>query len=130
VKTKRLLIAAGLLFAAIPILAHHSFRAEYDETQTVTVTGTVTKVSWSNPHVMLDMNVKDDSGKLANWKMELASPNGLMRQGWKVDSLKPGDRVAVSGYAARDGSHLMNARKVILGGKSFSTVKDDTVPLK
>ena len=129
-KTKRLLIAAGLLFAAIPILAHHSFRAEYDETQTVTVTGTVTKVSWSNPHVMLDMNVKDDSGKLANWKMELASPNGLMRQGWKVDSLKPGDRVAVSGYAARDGSHLMNARKVILGGKSFSTVKDDTVPLK
>jgi len=130
VKTKRLLIAAGLLFAAIPILAHHSFRAEYVETQTVTVTGTVTKVSWSNPHVMLDMNVKDDSGKLANWKMELASPNGLMRQGWKVDSLKPGDRVAVSGYAARDGSHLMNARKVILGGKSFSTVKDDTVPLK
>ena len=126
-KTKRtVLIAAGLLFAAIPILAHHSFRAEYDESQTVTVTGTVTKVSWSNPHVMLDMNVKDDSGKLANWKMELASPNGLMRQGWKVDSLKPGDRVAVSGYAARDGSHLMNARKVILGGKSFSTVKDDT----
>ena len=75
------------------------------------------------------MNV-NDSGKLVNWKMELASPNGLMRQGWKVDSLKPGDRVAVSGYAARDGSHLMNARKVILGGKSFSTVKDDTVPLK
>jgi hypothetical protein len=116
---------AGLLLAALPVLAHHSFQAEYDENKLVTVNGTVTKVAWTNPHVMLNMDVRDDSGKVANWQMELASPNGLLRQGWKLDSLKPGDQVTVSGYAARDGSHLVNARRVILGGKAYSTIKDD-----
>jgi len=116
---------AGLLLAAMPILAHHSFQAEYDENKLVTVNGKVTKVTWSNPHVMLKMDVRDDTGKVANWEMELASPNGLLRQGWKVDSLKPGDEVSVSGYAARDGSHLVNARRVTLGAKAYSTIKDD-----
>lgn len=125
-----LIAGAGLLLAAMPILAHHSFKAEYDETHLVTFNGTVTKVSWKNPHVILDMDVKDDNGKVVNWEMELASPNGLLRQGWKVDSLKPGDRVVVSGYGARDGSHVVNARKVILGGKAYSTVRDDNAPSK
>jgi hypothetical protein len=116
---------AGLLLAAMPLLAHHSFQAEYDENKLVTVNGRVTKVAWTNPHVLLSMDVRDDSGKVANWQMELASPNGLLRQGWKLDSLKPGDQVTVSGYAARDGSHLVNARRVVLGGKAYSTVKDD-----
>ena len=116
---------AGLLLVAMPVLAHHSFQAEYDENKLVTVNGTVTKVAWTNPHVMLNVDVRDDSGKVANWQMELASPNGLLRQGWKLDSLKPGDQVTVSGYAARDGSHLVNARRVILGGKAYSTIKDD-----
>ncbi|HSR06590.1 MAG TPA: DUF6152 family protein [Bryobacteraceae bacterium] len=116
---------AGLLLVAMPVLAHHSFQAEYDENKLVTVNGTVTKVAWINPHVMLNVDVRDDSGKVANWEMELASPNGLLRQGWKLDSLKPGDQVTVSGYAARDGSHLVNARRVILGGKAYSTIKDD-----
>jgi hypothetical protein len=122
--------ATGLLLAALPVLAHHSFQAEYDENKLVTVNGTVTKVAWSNPHVILHMDVRDDAGKVANWQMELASPNGLLRQGWKVDSLKPGDQVSVSGYAARDGSHLVNARRVILGGKAYSTIKDDAAPNK
>ena len=116
---------AGLLLVAMPVLAHHSFQAEYDENKLVTVNGTVTKVAWNNPHVMLNVDVRDDRGKVANWEMELASPNGLLRQGWKLDSLKPGDQVTVSGYAARDGSHLVNARRVILGGKAYSTIKDD-----
>ena len=116
---------AGLLLAAMPVLAHHSFQAEYDENKLVTVNGRVTKVAWTNPHVILHMDVRDDSGKVANWQMELASPNGLLRQGWKLDSLKPGDQVTVSGYAARDGSHLVNARHVTLGGKAYSTFKDD-----
>lgn len=115
----------GLLLFAMPVLAHHSFQAEYDESKLVTVNGTVTKVAWTNPHVMLNVDVRDDAGKVANWEMELASPNGLLRQGWKLDSLKPGDQVTVSGYAARDGSHLVNARRVILGGKAYSTIKDD-----
>jgi hypothetical protein len=132
VRTKRpvLISGAGLLLAAMPILAHHSFKAEYDESRVVTFNGTVTKVSWKNPHVMLNMDVKDDSGKVANWEMELASPNGLLRQGWKVDSLKPGDRVVVSGYGARDGSHVVNARRVVIGGKALSTVRDDNGPSK
>lgn len=116
---------AGLLLVAMPVLAHHSFQAEYDESKLVTVNGTVTKVAWTNPHVMLNMDVRDDRGKVANWEMELASPNGLLRQGWKLDSLKPGDQVTVSGYAARDGSHLVNARHVTLGAKTLSTIKDD-----
>lgn len=116
---------AGLLLVAMPVLAHHSFQAEYDESKLVTVNGTVTKVAWINPHVMLNVDVRDDSGKVANWEMELASPNGLLRQGWKLDSVKLGDQVTVSGYAARDGSHLVNARRVILGGKAYSTIKDD-----
>ena len=116
---------AGLLLVAMPVLAHHSFQAEYDENKLVTVNGTVTKVAWTNPHVMLNVDVRDDRGNVANWEMELASPNGLLRQGWKLDSLKPGDQVTVSGYAARDGSHLINARRVILGGRAYSTIKDD-----
>ena len=116
---------AGLLLVVMPVLAHHSFQAEYDENKLVTVNGTVTKVAWTNPHVMLNVDVRDDRGNVANWEMELASPNGLLRQGWKLDSLKPGDQVTVSGYAARDGSHLINARRVILGGKAYSTIKDD-----
>ena len=116
---------AGLLLVAMPVLAHHSFQAEYDENKLVTVNGTVTKVAWTNPHVMLNVDVRDDRGNVANWEMELASPNGLLRQGWKLDSVKPGDQVTESGYAARDGSHLVNARRVILGAQAYSTIKDD-----
>src|ERR1051325_7053199 len=86
----------GLLFLVVPILAHHSFRAEFDETRPVTFSGIVTKVSWKNPHVVVNMDVKDESGQVANWEMELASPNGLLREGWRVDSLRPGDQVVVS----------------------------------
>jgi hypothetical protein len=109
-----LLATAGLLMAAVPVFAHHSFKAQYDETKPVSLTGTITKITWNNPHVLMFLNVKDDTGKVANWKLELASPNGLMSQGWKVDSLKPGDQVSVSGFRARDGSNMANIRKVTL----------------
>jgi hypothetical protein len=115
-RTKRLtqLVIAGLLLAALPVLAHHSFKAEYDESKPIELKGTVTKVVWNNPHVLMYLNVKDDAGKMAKWQLELASPNGLMSQGWKVDSLKPGDQVSVNGFRARDGSNMANIRKVTL----------------
>jgi hypothetical protein len=110
-------VLAGLLLAATPVLAHHSFRAQYDENQPVTLTGTVTKVTWKNPHVLLNLDVKDGTGKVTNWELELGSPNGLMSQGWKVDSLRPGAQVTVTGSRARDGSNLANIRKIVLAAR-------------
>ncbi len=117
---------AGLLLAAMPVFAHHSFAAQYDETTLITLTGKVTRMTWKNPHVVLNLDVKGDDGQVANWQLEMGSPNGLMQQGWKLDSLKPGDQVTVSGYRARDGSKLVNARKVIIGaqGKVYSATGD------
>jgi hypothetical protein len=118
--------AAGMLLAAMPTLAHHSFMAEYDESRLITLSGVVTKVSWKNPHVTMNLDVKDESGKVTNWELELASPNGLLSQGWKVDSLKQGTRVVVTGFGARDGSHLANARKIVVGGTAYSTMRDES----
>jgi hypothetical protein len=109
------ILSCSLLAVALPSAAHHSFAAQYDEAHPVSLSGTVTKVTWKNPHVLLSVDVKDDSGTVANWQMELASPNGLLRQGWKLDSVKQGDQVTVNGFAARDGSHVVNARKISLG---------------
>jgi hypothetical protein len=109
-----LLAIAGLLVAAWPLAAHHSFKAEYDESKPVTLKGAITRIVWNNPHVLMYLDVKDDQGKTANWELELASPNGLLSQGWKVDSLKPGDQVSVTGFRARDGSNMANIRKVTL----------------
>jgi len=107
-----LLATASLLLATLPALPHHSFKAEYDETQPITLKGTITKITWNNPHVLMYLDVTDDQAKVAKWELELASPNGLMSQGWKVDSLKPGDQVSVTGFRARDGSNMANIRKV------------------
>jgi len=116
--TKRFLLGtAGLLLAALPVLAHHSFKAQYDETKPVTLSGTVTKILWNNPHVMMHLEVKDDQGKSEGWELELGSPNGLISQGWKVDSLKPGDHVTVSGFRARNGANMANIRKVVLDSR-------------
>jgi hypothetical protein len=106
-------VALGL--CAVPMAAHHSFAAEYDSKKPVTLTGTVTKVEWTNPHARFYIDVKDASGATANWELELGSPNGLMRLGWTRNSLKPGETVSVEGYVAKDGSKLANARSVTLG---------------
>jgi hypothetical protein len=107
---------AGLALAvsAVPTRAHHSFDAQYDRGKTVVIRGTVTKVEWTNPHARFYVDVKDASGKVANWNMELGSPNGLRRAGWRRDSLKTGDQITVTAYLARDGSKMANAREVVL----------------
>ena len=112
-----------LLMSAAPARAHHSFLAEFDAKQPIRVTGTVTKVDWQNPHTWFYIDVKDDSGKIANWGMEMGSPNLLLRLGWARNSLKIGDVVTVEASRAKDGSNIANAKAVILastGQKLFA----------
>ena len=104
----------ALLVGAVPMLAHHSFDAEYDRNKQREFKGTVTKVEWMNPHARFYLDIVGEDGKTENWEFELGSPNGLMRNGWKRDSMKIGDVVSLSGNLAKDGSHLANARNVTL----------------
>src|SRR4029078_3321712 len=97
---------------ALPLAAHHSFDAEYDRNKQRDFEGTVTKVEWRNPPARFYVAVKKPDGKIVNWEFELGSPNGLMRSGWKRDSLKIGDKVKCSGNLAKDGSNLANARNL------------------
>jgi Family of unknown function (DUF6152) len=127
-----LAISIGLTAGALPLAAHHSFAAEYDFNKTITLTGTVTKVEWMNPHARFYVDVKDDGGKVVNWELELGSPNALQRQGWSRNSLKCGDQVVVFGYLAKDGSKLANARDVRLadGTKLFAASSASEAPQK
>lgn len=104
--------AAVMLWAAMRVSAHHAFTAEYDENKRVTISGTVTRFEWTNPHAWLYVDGKDESDKAARWGFEMGSPNGLLHRGWKRTELKQGDRITVEGYRAKDGSNVANARTV------------------
>ena len=110
----RAVLFAGLLLTGAHSNAHHNFLAEFDANKPLTLTGTVTKLEWTNPHTWFYIDVKDDAGAMSNWAMEMGSPNSLMRAGWTRNSLKIGDLVAVEGFMARDKPNVGNARVVIL----------------
>lgn len=105
---------AVLLATVAPLLAHHSFDAEFDRAATIELTATVTKVEWMNPHVWFYGDVKAEDGSIEKWQFELGAPNSLRRNGWGPKSLNIGDQVSVSGYRAKDGTNTGNARTVTL----------------
>jgi hypothetical protein len=115
-------VAVGwLLVAAAPGWAHHSFATEYDGKKPITLKGAVTKIEWTNPHVYIYIDVKDDSGKVTNWALEGHPPNTLRRTGWVKDALRVQDTISVNGWLSRDGSNRMAGREVTLpdGKKLF-----------
>ncbi len=106
---------ASVLAAVLPAYAHHSFPAQYDAAKPITLTGKVTKVEWTNPHIFIYIDVPNEAtGAVVNWALEMGGPNALLRLGWKRDSLKPDDLITVEGSLARDGSPLANATSIVM----------------
>ena len=99
-------LAFFLLSASAPVRAHHGFSVEFDKDNPLTLTGTVTKMEFMNPHIYFYVDVKGTDGKIVNWAFEGGPPNVIYRQGWRKDTLKPGDVVTVKGFRAKDGTHL------------------------
>ena len=110
-----------MLVLILVALLHHSFGAEYDINQPITLTGTLTEIEWTNPHTHFYLDVKDASGKVVKWKFEGYNPSVLVRTGWKKDvTMKIGDTITVFGWRARDGGTWAHSREITLpGGKKM-----------
>jgi hypothetical protein len=98
--------------AAVPVIAHHSFAAEFDAKRPVKLRGTVTKMEWINPHSWIHIDVKTADGKTEKWMVEGGAPNALLRRGWNKNSLLPGTEILVEGFQAKDGAMRANGRDI------------------
>jgi len=104
----------AFLASGLPALSHHAFSNEFDESKPITLEGVVTRIEWENPHVHYYLDVTQPDGTVVNWACETGGPNRLAKRGWMRDSLKPGDKVVVHGFPAKDASHSADGRKVTL----------------
>jgi len=128
-RTKFLSVIAGaalLVAAAAPVMAHHSFAAEFDAKKPVKMKGTVVKMEWINPHSWIHIDVKREDGKVERWMVEGGAPNALLRRGWNTQSLPEGTEIIVEGYQAKDGANravganltFKDGRRLFMGGSA------------
>jgi hypothetical protein len=115
VRTKLFRVMAGgalLIATAAPVIAHHSFAAEFDANKSVKIKGTVVKLEWINPHTWIHIDVTGPDGKVERWVVEGGAPNALLRRGWTKNSLPPGIEITVEGFQAKDGANRANGRDI------------------
>ncbi len=130
-KTQLAVFAVGLCLvvgSSLPLLAHHSFSAEYDTSKPVVLKGKFVKMDWVNPHSWVYFDVTDETGKTSTWRAETPPPNGLYRNGWRQNMLKPGDEITVNGNLAKDSSNLMWASRVTFPDGRVITLNSSPEP--
>ena len=126
----------GLMVAAVPVVAHHAFSAEFDANRPLHLEGTVVKMEWINPHAWVHVEVTEDGGEKVVWMVEGGTPNTLLRRGFSKNSLAPGTEIIVDGYQAKDGSNRMNGRdltfrdgqKLFMGSSGTGAPRDGADP--